>query len=362
MRITAPDVGTTLAGDITFTATPSDYIHGEYTVYFYYRPVGEEAWIFIGMATKQADGAWEKTWDTRSVANGDYEIKLRAFYYDLNDKSRDEYSLPVVYRVDNEPPDITNLEIVAWPERPEVGPRENYLSPDEDGWEDIAKISFTVSNKGYTEVNVYDQDQVLVRTIFAGAANPDSDGLVRLEWDGRNDSRRVVPNGYYTIIVSTDAVAKQASATVLVDKMPDIQNYRIWPNPFSPDGDGIDDTAMVSFNLSEDAYVNVSVETPSGDLVKTLAENEQQARGKLSYVWDGTGNDSASVSQGRYTVRIQGTALTGNIGMPVTLDVFQLPISQIRTITGWAESTPPEGLTGSSPPISVAPSSTIFPA
>jgi len=290
---------------------------------YLYNPVGADAMGNPGLLA---------TWNTAVLPNGDYVLRVVC-----NDTVQNQRIVDVPVSIVNEGPDITDLAIVAWPELPEVGPHENYLSPDEDGWEDIAKISFILSNQGYTEVNVCDQDQVLVHKILAGPANPDSNGLVQLEWNGRSDSGALVANDNYTIIVSTGGGAKQASVTVLVDKMPHIQNYQVSPNPFSPDGDSMDDTTTISFNLSEHAYVTVSVETPSETLVKTLAENEQKAPGDLSYLWDGTNNDGALVPEGRYTVRMQGTALTGNIGLPVTLDVFALHISQIQAVTAWAD-------------------------
>jgi flagellar hook assembly protein FlgD len=72
------------------------------------------------------------------------------------------------------------------------------------------------------------------------------------------------------------------------------QNY---PNPFNP-------ITMISYDLPEDAMVNVTIYDMMGRVVKTMV-NSQQNAGFKSVQWNATNNEGQPVSAGLYLYTIE---------------------------------------------------------
>ena len=337
MTITEPEVGSSLKQEVTFRAIASEYIHGERSVSFYYRPQGESSWRHIGYATKQDDGSWTIPWDTTTVANGDYELHVSAKYYDLNNQYRREGSLPEDYSVYNEGPDIDNLTAVP-----------NPFSPDESGTfidldtgevfnepgpnrvlDDIAAISFIASTHGFFDIKIFDSNEQLIRQLVYQALYPDSETQeIEVQWDGRDDNGNFVKNGQYKLVVNAGSKEKEKSIMIGVDKKPFITNAKAIPDPFSPDEDGVDDTTTISYDISENAYVSVEI-YQQDTLVRTLVDNQFFSYGSYSHIWDGKDEQGSDLPEGRYTIKISAQAEMGNIADPVFVNVSMLFISDI---------------------------------
>lgn len=69
------------------------------------------------------------------------------------------------------------------------------------------------------------------------------------------------------------------------------------PNPFNPETE-------ISYNLPNDAYVNLTILNILGQKVKTLVDEFQQAGHKTAH-WDGKDDEGNKVSSGIYFYRIQ---------------------------------------------------------
>jgi hypothetical protein len=76
-----------------------------------------------------------------------------------------------------------------------------------------------------------------------------------------------------------------------------INLYQNYPNPFNP-------TTTIQFKLPEKSDVSLRIYDISGKLVKTLIDEEKDA-GYHSVIWDGTGDDGASVNSGVYFYKIE---------------------------------------------------------
>ncbi|MBN1165221.1 MAG: T9SS type A sorting domain-containing protein [Candidatus Krumholzibacteriota bacterium] len=70
-----------------------------------------------------------------------------------------------------------------------------------------------------------------------------------------------------------------------------------YPNPFNP-------STTIGYSILKDAHVNLSVFNVSGQLVRTLVD-ENQARNSYRVVWDGKNNRGKVVSSGVYFYRIE---------------------------------------------------------
>ena len=73
--------------------------------------------------------------------------------------------------------------------------------------------------------------------------------VVETTWAGRDDAGKLQPDGVYSLQVdatSADGEARSATATLRLDTVaPDIESAGIAPDPFSPNGDGQDDDAVL---------------------------------------------------------------------------------------------------------------------
>jgi hypothetical protein len=87
----------------------------------------------------------------------------------------------------------------------------------------------------------------------------------------------------------------------------------VWPDPFSPDGDGIDD--LLHIEMGSDASqstVTARIYNVQGRVVKTLAE-ELECGGTLSLQWDGSDRSGSMMPVGRYIVFLRCTPEGGEV-------------------------------------------------
>lgn len=83
------------------------------------------------------------------------------------------------------------------------------------------------------------------------------------------------------------------------------------PNPFSPDGDGFEDVAIINFDLaSVVAQVRIKVFDSHGRLVRTLAENRASAS-RNSIIFNGFDDNGKSLRIGIYILLIEIVTDTG---------------------------------------------------
>ena len=76
----------------------------------------------------------------------------------------------------------------------------------------------------------------------------------------------------------------------------------VTPEVFSPDNDGIDDFATISYNFPSPGYVaNITIFNASGRPVRYLQKNALSGL-KGSYTWDGLGEKQQKLSQGIYII------------------------------------------------------------
>jgi hypothetical protein len=152
----------------------------------------------------------------------------------------------------------------------------------------------------------------------AGAAT-----AVDWTWDAT-----AAPPGRYAWTIAAGPAVRPASGTIGA-KLPPlaITGLAVKPSVVSPNGDGVDDTALVSYGLSVAAEVTASLVDRNGVTVASFFD-QQQASGRQSF----TLAPDPSVADGDYTLVLAAKTLDGQTAQasaPVVID---------RTVTAFSET------------------------
>ncbi|MDA3813029.1 MAG: T9SS type A sorting domain-containing protein [Candidatus Cloacimonetes bacterium] len=105
-----------------------------------------------------------------------------------------------------------------------------------------------------------------------------------------------IPDGFGLMIddiTLSDSTYTHSNNEVIPASMPAMYNY---PNPFNP-------TTTISYNLTEDSNIELSIYNLKGQKVKQLV-NDQLSAGQHSVVWNGTDQNNQPVSSGIYLYKL----------------------------------------------------------
>ena len=127
--------------------------------------------------------------------------------------------------------------------------------------------------------------------------------FAKADWANPVPSARV-PTMYFGSKGSAPAITNRSLLPVKVATrgMKDITGMSAGSHPISPNGDGVGDSATVTYTLPVSSKVTASIWSGSR-LVKTYAEASYPA-GTRSFTWDGKDSGGAVVGDGTYTAKI----------------------------------------------------------
>ncbi|MDQ3065617.1 MAG: hypothetical protein M3R12_00495, partial [Actinomycetota bacterium] len=196
---------------------------------------------------------------------------------------------------------------------------------------EAAKVSFKLRKADRIDVAIVDGDGV-VRTILRDRSYPR--GLVEIEWDGRDDAGRVLPEGEYQPRVHLD---DERFTTTLPNPIridvtaPEVEIASIGPRVISPDGDGRADRVSVGFRSNEPVRGILFVNGKRRELKRFRAEE-----GTLG--WNGKVRGRA-LRPGTYSVQVGAIDLAGNRAertreVPVVLRYVSLGRTRIDVAAG----------------------------
>lgn len=86
---------------------------------------------------------------------------------------------------------------------------------------------------------------------------------------------------------------------------------KIFPDPFSPDGDGFEDEVRFQYTLPTMSELSVKIYDVKGRLIKTLMEDEPQVAGEI--IWDGRDDKNRVVRVGIYIVLAEAKGITNSV-------------------------------------------------
>ncbi len=172
-----------------------------------------------------------------------------------------------------------------------------------------AQIAFRLENPDVVSVTIVDRSGTDVRRLVIDEGG--SGRLVFL-WNGKDDRRRLVPDGIYRARVRLDLVEKTFDLPnpIRVDtKRPQPKVVSVQPRVFSPDGDRRADRISLRYTVDEPARAMMYV-----DGVRRVVGASRQPSGELR--WFGTVG-AKPLPAGRYRLTIAAVDLAGNRSLTV---------------------------------------------
>ena len=168
------------------------------------------------------------------------------------------------------------------------------ISPNGDGVRDRATIGFTISQTAAWRLDIRSGDGTLVRHMTGEGK------VVETTWSGANDAGKLQPDGVYTVqadATSVDGEARSATDDIRLDTVaPDIKSATIEPDPFSPNGDGQDDVAVLAFEPGEAGSARVSVVSADGTVLRRVTGWKSATTAVQKVGWDGRISSGAGLT------------------------------------------------------------------
>ena len=194
-----------------------------------------------------------------------------------------------------------------------------------------AEISFVLRERDRVDVQIVRGGEV-VRTIERGRAHPA--GRVTVEWDGRDDAGRVVPEGEYAPRVHLDDARFTTTLPnpITVDTTaPQVESVEIQPKVFSPDGDGRSDRVVIRYTSDEPARGMFFVDGRRRILTRFYREGD-------TMVWNAR-VDGRTLPPGTYVSAVGAVDEAGNVGeraapVPLVLRYVTLGRDRITVAAG----------------------------
>ncbi len=153
--------------------------------------------------------------------------------------------------------------------------------------------------------------------------------------------RRVLPDGAYRVsLEARDAAGRSEAATFDLQirgadlAAPSIDGLAVYPAVLTPNFDGIDDVASITYRLTERARVFAYATDATGQRV-FVGTQELREPGEYREVWDGT-NKERPLPDGQYQFTVRATDLAGNTVLasaPVAVASSGRPDARILRIT-----------------------------
>jgi hypothetical protein len=193
------------------------------------------------------------------------------------------------------PPVPATLAISAAKAEPET------ISPNGDGVDDAATVSYVLTVPASVTINVLDGAAVPVATLTQAEQQPAGEHTVVFTADGLPDAR-------YTVEIDAADATRSVSRTVDVMVTRTLGNVTVAPQAFSPNGDGRADRLAVRFTLLAAASVRVRV-LRDGVWVATAFSGTLEA-GRRGVYWDGS-KRVGRLLDGSYAMVVEATDEVG---------------------------------------------------
>ena len=170
------------------------------------------------------------------------------------------------------------------------------LSPNGDRVGDREALSYKLVGPSTVSAKLVAPDGS-TRELDAGQRAP---GTYRVSWDGTDPAGAQAPEGkYHWTVSATDDLGRASTAdrSFTVDRT--LGFVRVARN-----------ARTIAFQLARDANVRVTIETPFGGILKTVARGQRPA-GAVTVRWNGRDGRRKRVPPGSYVVHVAATSEIG---------------------------------------------------
>lgn len=242
---------------------------------------------------------WDGTSDAGAVVpDGTYSFELSA----VDDNGNRDRSRTFEVVIDNTDPSI---------ELEKPTPENRIFSPNGDGNKDEFPLAQSGSSEQLWEAEILDARGTVVKSWSWQEGSPET-----LSWDGTNDNGEFVPDGVYRYTVtSTDRAGNSVEETlenIILDTQPTPIRLTIDAAFFSPNGDGVQDTLV----LTPDVPVTSGLERWTMDIIGPDGEVARQYSGLRTpprrIAFDGADGGGERLPEGRYRARLETVYQNGN--------------------------------------------------
>ena len=187
-------------------------------------------------------------------------------------------------------------------------PTPPMLSPNADRAGDRVALAYKVVRPSNVSAKLIAPDGTS-REMFTGQRAP---GRYRLSWDGTDAAAAPAAEGvYHWNVTATDDLGRMSTddRAFRLDKT--LGFLRISPG-----------ARRVDFTLSREARIRVTIETPGGAVLRTVATGVRPA-GPVTVLWNGRNATKKLFKRGNYAVRVSATSELG-------VSALRLPLKIVR--------------------------------
>ena len=190
-----------------------------------------------------------------------------------------------------------------------------------------AAVTFSYAVGQPANVSIYLEDSAGTRYVLRdNQLRTPSDQPYTLRFDGTAPTsdpvyvQRSLPSGDYRYVIAAKPSAGAAATsggtlTIRGRAIPplDVANLTVSPATVSPNADGIDDQAEITYQLPVTATVDLTITRPDGGNPIPLVAGEQQDSTPQRALWNGKTSDGAVLPNGVYSYTLQARDDYGNI-------------------------------------------------
>jgi subtilisin family serine protease/flagellar hook assembly protein FlgD len=208
-------------------------------------------------------------------------------------------------------PESATVTMTSVALHPKIAPLDPLaISPNGDGAKDAGTLAFSLPDVEAVRVEVSNAHGTVVRSAGLGALGAGPHSWI---WHGRSDDGSRVPDGAYSLALSTshDGVRGWVSRPGRVDTAaPTLAHPTGAGAVVYPYRDGYRDTFTTRTILGERGTLTLTVRTSTGRLVRKISA--ARARGRAAITWGGYDNQGHWVAAGTYQWQLAVTDASGN--------------------------------------------------
>jgi hypothetical protein len=183
------------------------------------------------------------------------------------------------------------------------------FTPNGDGLTDSTQVSYTLSAAASVSIDLQAEDGTVIAPLYAASA---AAGPHTFLWDGGG-----YPDGRYRLQVAARSGRRVVTAVTNVVLSRTLSGFALTPTVLSPNGDGRNDAATITFNLLVPAFARLEALKNGKPVVRPVFR--PLAAGPQTVTWKG------GVRDGDYDLALTITDSTGPVTQLVKVRVDRRP-------------------------------------